>query len=127
MNLTIEPSELLAIVGPTGHGKSTLVQLLTRFYDVDGGQMCHLAALCSTICVLPSLMIFKLLVRYPKSGPPYKCVAPVRRASSPTHAGHPNANWSRSSVPHLIPKVAPQRLQEAGKIDCKRKSCSMTV
>lgn len=37
LNLTIEPGELLAIVGPTGHGKSTLVQLLTRFYDVDEG------------------------------------------------------------------------------------------
>ena len=37
LNLSIEPGELLAIVGPTGHGKSTLVQLLTRFYDVDEG------------------------------------------------------------------------------------------
>ncbi|MBC2664171.1 ABC transporter ATP-binding protein [Novosphingobium flavum] len=37
LNLTIRPGETLAIVGPTGHGKSTLVQLLTRFYDVDEG------------------------------------------------------------------------------------------
>jgi len=37
LNLMIEPGETLAIVGPTGHGKSTLVQLLTRFYDVDKG------------------------------------------------------------------------------------------
>lgn len=37
LSLTIEPGEVLAIVGPTGHGKSTLVQLLTRFYDVDEG------------------------------------------------------------------------------------------
>ncbi len=37
LNLTIASGELLAIVGPTGHGKSTLVQLLTRFYDVDDG------------------------------------------------------------------------------------------
>jgi ATP-binding cassette subfamily B protein len=37
LNLKIEPGETLAIVGPTGHGKSTLVQLLTRFYDVSGG------------------------------------------------------------------------------------------
>jgi len=29
----------IAIVGPTGHGKSTLVQLLTRFYDVTGGSV----------------------------------------------------------------------------------------
>mgnify|MGYP001123180169 CR=1 FL=1 len=37
LNLHIEPGETLAIVGPTGHGKSTLVQLLTRFYDVGEG------------------------------------------------------------------------------------------
>jgi ATP-binding cassette subfamily B protein len=37
LNLHIAPGETLAIVGPTGHGKSTLVQLLTRFYDVGEG------------------------------------------------------------------------------------------
>ncbi|MDV3456188.1 ABC transporter ATP-binding protein [Sphingomonas sp. HF-S4] len=36
-DLRIAPGEVLAIAGPTGHGKSTLVQLLTRFYDVDTG------------------------------------------------------------------------------------------
>jgi ATP-binding cassette subfamily B protein len=37
LDLHIVPGEVVAIVGPTGHGKSTLVQLLTRFYDVDDG------------------------------------------------------------------------------------------
>lgn len=37
LDLHIRPGETLAIVGPTGHGKSTLVQLLTRFYDVTDG------------------------------------------------------------------------------------------
>lgn len=37
LNLDIEAGEVVAIVGPTGHGKSTLVQLLTRFYDVQDG------------------------------------------------------------------------------------------
>ncbi len=37
LDLTVAPGETLAIVGPTGHGKSTIVQLLTRFYDVDEG------------------------------------------------------------------------------------------
>jgi ATP-binding cassette subfamily B protein len=37
LNLHIRAGEVVAIVGPTGHGKSTLVQLLTRFYDVHSG------------------------------------------------------------------------------------------
>lgn len=37
LNLHVKAGEVLAIVGPTGHGKSTLVQLLTRFYDVQQG------------------------------------------------------------------------------------------
>ncbi|ULT67986.1 ABC transporter ATP-binding protein [Pseudomonas sp. BC42] len=37
LELKIQAGEVLAIVGPSGHGKSTLVQLLTRFYDVQGG------------------------------------------------------------------------------------------
>lgn len=37
LDLHIAAGEVLAIVGPSGHGKSTLVQLLTRFYEVQGG------------------------------------------------------------------------------------------
>lgn len=39
VDLAVRPGETLAIVGPTGHGKSTLVQLLTRFYDVQRGSV----------------------------------------------------------------------------------------
>jgi ATP-binding cassette subfamily B protein len=39
LDLKVGAGEVLAIVGPTGHGKSTLVQLLTRFYDVSSGSV----------------------------------------------------------------------------------------
>lgn len=38
-SLTIKPGEKLAVVGPTGSGKSTLIRLLVRFYDVDDGMI----------------------------------------------------------------------------------------
>lgn len=37
VSLAVEPGQSVAIVGPTGAGKTTLVNLLTRFYDVSGG------------------------------------------------------------------------------------------
>ena len=38
-NLDIEAGTVVAIVGPTGHGKSTIVQLLTRFYEPQQGSI----------------------------------------------------------------------------------------
>ncbi|MEU5538518.1 ABC transporter ATP-binding protein [Streptomyces sp. NPDC020362] len=39
LSLTVEPGQTVAIVGPTGAGKTTLVNLLMRFYDVSGGHI----------------------------------------------------------------------------------------
>lgn len=37
LNLEVRPNEMVAIVGPTGGGKTTLVNLLMRFYELNGG------------------------------------------------------------------------------------------
>ena len=39
-NLEVRPGQRIAIVGPTGCGKTTLINLLMRFYDVDEGRIC---------------------------------------------------------------------------------------
>ncbi len=37
VSFTVEPGQTIALVGPTGAGKSTIVSLISRFYDVTGG------------------------------------------------------------------------------------------
>lgn len=40
LNLQVAPGQRIAIVGPTGCGKTTIINLLMRFYDVSGGEIC---------------------------------------------------------------------------------------
>ncbi len=40
VNFVVEAGERVAIVGPAGSGKSTIMRLLYRFYDVNGGEIC---------------------------------------------------------------------------------------
>jgi ATP-binding cassette subfamily B protein len=40
LSLTVAPGQTVAIVGPTGAGKTTLVNLLMRFYEIDSGRIC---------------------------------------------------------------------------------------
>lgn len=39
VSFTVKPGETIAVMGPTGSGKTTLVQLLYRFYDVNSGEV----------------------------------------------------------------------------------------
>lgn len=39
LNLSVKPGQRIAIVGPTGCGKTTIINLLMRFYDVDQGEI----------------------------------------------------------------------------------------
>ena len=62
VDLSIRAGETLALVGPTGAGKSTIAKLITRFYDPDAGQVridgknlkdVTLNSLCSQLGVVP--------------------------------------------------------------------------
>ena len=48
ISLSAQPGETIALVGPTGAGKTTIINLLSRFYDVDPGRLASTARISAT-------------------------------------------------------------------------------
>ena len=46
LNLTVEPGSTVALVGSSGCGKSTTVQLLERFYEAGTGSVVRISLIC---------------------------------------------------------------------------------
>ena len=46
ISFTVEPEEKVALVGASGCGKSTVISLLARFYDIDSGKIILAAGIC---------------------------------------------------------------------------------
>ncbi len=73
IHLTVEPNQIVALIGPTGSGKTSLVNLIPRFYDVAAGEVrvdgcdvrqCDLVALRRQIgIVLQTSLLFSVSIR----------------------------------------------------------------
>ena len=57
VSLKVEVGQTVALVGPSGCGKSTVVQLIQRFYDVDGGEVS--GELCQLVAVDEMMTSFR--------------------------------------------------------------------
>ena len=60
MSFTVNPGQVVALVGPSGGGKSTIVNLIERFYDLQAGNI-YLSKLLIT-AIQPLLLVFTLII-----------------------------------------------------------------
>ena len=61
LSLVIEPGQTVAIVGPSGNGKSTILQLIQQLYSPDCGQVCFIIIsflMHIPFAELPSILMF---------------------------------------------------------------------
>jgi len=99
LSLTVDPGQTVAIVGPTGAGKTTLVNLLMRFYEVTGGRitvdgidtrdMTREALRSKTGMVLQDAWVFggtiEEIIAYGSLGAPHEAIVAAAQA---THVDH---------------------------------------
>ena len=51
LDLQVNVGQTIALVGSSGSGKSTVVDLVQRFYEVDSGEVCVCVCACACACV----------------------------------------------------------------------------
>lgn len=93
----VTPGQLIGLVGPTGAGKSTIINLLTRFYDIESGEiqlddrnivainLNHLRQRCGVVLQVPFLFTETVMynLQYGRDGAtPEECIAAAERAGA---------------------------------------------
>ena len=104
LSLAVAPGETVAIVGPTGAGKTTLVNLLMRFYEVDKGRITldgvDIASLTARSCARRRAWCCKTrgssVARSPRTSPTARRGRRTRRSSPPRKRATSTTSCARS-------------------------------